>query len=74
MKKEEFYEKLKDTLQCEREITSETVLDDLEEWDSLGMMTTSVFLEKEFGYKTTVNNLLAYITAKELFEEVNSKN
>jgi len=73
MNKEEFLIKLKTALQCENEINMDTVLDDLEEWDSLGMMTTAVFLEKDYNFKTTVNELLAYSTVQELFDKISKQ-
>ena len=72
MDKQEFLKKLKETLQSDNELNMDTILDDLEEWDSLGMMTTAVFLEKEFGFKTTVNDLIAYQTVQELYNKVQS--
>ena len=39
MERNAFIEKLKDMLDCEAEITMETGLDDIEEWDSLGIIT-----------------------------------
>lgn len=39
MERNEFIEKLKDILDCEAELTMETSLDNIEEWDSLGIIT-----------------------------------
>lgn len=70
MDKTEFLAKLRKALECEQEISFETILDDLEEWDSLGMMTTAVFLEKDYNFKTTVNDLLEFSTVQELFDKI----
>ena len=49
MSKEEFLVEMQDVLQTEVELTAETVLEDLDEWDSLSMMSTMAFLGKNFG-------------------------
>lgn len=45
-----FVEKLKELLDCENEIAMETSLDDIEEWDSLGVIT---FLAEMNKYATS---------------------
>ena len=56
MNREEFLEAMVDVLQTEEEITFDTLLEDLEEWDSLSIMATMAFLEKEFGAKTSMKD------------------
>lgn len=56
MNKEEFLEAMVDVLQTEDEITMDTVLDNLEEWDSLSIMATMAFLDKNFGVKTSMKD------------------
>lgn len=56
MNREEFLEAIVDVLQTEEEITFDTLLEDLEEWDSLSIMATMAFLEKEFGVKTSMKD------------------
>ena len=56
MNREEFLEAMVDVLQTEEEITFDTLLEDLEEWDSLSIMSTMAFLEKEFGVKTSMKD------------------
>ena len=51
MTKEEFLSQMQDVLQTDDTLTPETVLDDLAEWDSLSMMATMAFLDKNFGVK-----------------------
>ena len=51
MTKDEFLEKMQDVLQTDDALTAETVLNDLAEWDSLAMMATMAFLDKNFGVK-----------------------
>lgn len=56
MTNEEFLSKMQDVLQTEDELSLETVLDDLAEWDSLSVMATMAFLDKDFGVKTTMKD------------------
>lgn len=56
MTKEEFLTEMQDVLQTEEVLSFETVLDDLEEWDSLSVMATMAFLEKSFGVKTAMKD------------------
>ena len=51
MTKEEFLSEMQDVLQTDDTLTAETVLGDLAEWDSLSMMATMAFLDKNFGVK-----------------------
>ena len=44
MTNEEFLTEMQDVLQTEEELSMDTVLDDLEEWDSLSFMATMAFL------------------------------
>ncbi len=73
MDKNKFLNRLKEVLECENEISFDSVLDDIDECDSIGMMSTSVFLEEEYGYKTTVNGLLSFLTVEELYNAVSKK-
>ena len=43
-------------MQTEEELKLDTVLDDLAEWDSLSVMATMAFLDKDFGVKTTMKD------------------
>ena len=51
MTKDEFIVQMQDVLQTDSALTMETVLDELDEWDSLSMMATMAFLDKNFGIK-----------------------
>ena len=60
---------MQDVLQTDDTLTAETVLDDLAEWDSLSMMATMAFLDKNFGVKVVLKdfkemNTLADLMAK----------
>lgn len=52
----EFIEKLKDAIQTEADLRPDTVLSELEEWDSLSVMATMTLLENEFGIKTQITD------------------
>ena len=62
MSKEEFLVQMQDVLQTETELTMDTVLDELDEWDSLSMMATMAFLDKNFGVKLKIVDLKALAT------------
>ncbi len=79
MKTEDFINELKDALEIEdedQEITLETNLKELEEYDSLGVLSIIVLIDKNFGKQipssdfikiTTIKNLLDLI-GKEYFQ------
>ena len=66
MTKNEFLAELQDVLQTEKDLTLETILEDLEEWDSLSIMATAAFLEKTFGVKTTLKDYKNMSTIKDI--------
>lgn len=66
MEKIEFLEKMQDVLQMEDELTMDTVLEDLDEWDSLAMMATTAFLDKNFNLKLTFNDFKNFKTIEDI--------
>ena len=56
MTRGEFLNEMTDVLQTEEELSFDTVLTDLDEWDSLAVMATMAFLDKSFGVKTTLKD------------------
>ena len=56
MTNEEFLSKMQDVLQTEDELSFDMILGDLAEWDSLSVMATMAFLDKNFGVKTTMQD------------------
>ena len=62
MSKDEFLVQMQDVLQTETELKMETTLDELDEWDSLSMMATMAFLDKNFGVKLKIADLKTLVT------------
>lgn len=62
MTKDEFLVQMQDVLQTDAELKMGTVLDELDEWDSLSMMATMAFLDKNFGVKVKIADLKTLAT------------
>ena len=69
MNKEQFLEEMIEGLQTEDEITMDTILEDLEERDSLSIMSTMAFLDKSFGVKTNMADYEAMTTIGDIAEK-----
>lgn len=70
MTKEEFLVQMQDVLQTETELTPDTILADLDEWDSLSIMATMAFLDKHFGLKMKLGDFRGINTLGELISKV----
>ena len=57
MTRQEFLTTLQEMLQCDMELHEDTVLTDLEEWDSLAFMVVIAFFDKNFGQRITFDTL-----------------
>ena len=66
MTNEEFLTEMQDVLQTEEDLSLDTVLEDLDEWDSLSVMATMAFLEKNFGVKTTMKDYKEMMTVGDI--------
>ena len=66
MTRDEFLTEMQDVLQTDDTLTTETVLDDLAEWDSLAMMATMAFLDKNFGVKVGIKDFKEMSTMADL--------
>lgn len=62
MTRDEFLVEMQDVLQTDDTLTAETTLDDLAEWDSLSMMATMAFLDKNFGVKVGLKDFKEMVT------------
>lgn len=69
MTTEEFTIQLQNVLQTDTAISADTVLADLDEWDSLAMMATMSFLNRTFGVKTNITELAALGTVADLMKK-----
>ena len=56
MNQNEFLSAMEDVLQTEDTLSMDTILEDLVEWDSLSVMATMAFLDKNLGIKTTMSD------------------
>ena len=70
MTKDEFMVEMQDVLQTETELTADTVLSDLDEWDSLSIMATMAFLDKHFGVKMKLADFRALSTIGDIAAKV----
>ena len=66
MTETEFLKEFQDVLQTEEDISMDTVLDDLDEWDSLAVMSTMAFLESSFNVKTSMADYKNMITVADV--------
>ena len=71
MKKEEFIKKLKNALEIEdedKEITLETDLRDLEEYDSLSVLAIIAMIDENFGKQIPSSDFAKITTIKSLMD------
>ena len=66
----QFLEKMMDILDCEQEITMETVLADLEEWDSLSLVSFMAMANAAYGKKVILADVKMAKTVEDLYELV----
>jgi len=71
MKKKEFVDELKDALEIEdedQEITLETNLKELEEYDSLSVLSIIAMIDKNFGKQIPSSDFVKVTTVSSLME------
>lgn len=69
MKTSEFLEKLKETLELEdTELSVDTNLRDLEEYDSLSVLSIIAMIDEKFGKKLSGQDFQSITTVKSLME------
>ncbi len=71
MKKKEFVDELKDALEIEdedQEITLETNLKELEEYDSLSVLSIIAMIDKNFGKQIPSSDFIKVTTVSSLME------
>ena len=72
-KRMNFTPKMQDVLQTDDVLMAETALDDLAEWDSLAMMATMAFLDKNFGVKVGLKDFKEMSTMADLMAKAGIK-
>lgn len=66
MTRNEFLVEMQDVLQTEERLAADTVLTDLAEWDSLAVMATMAFLQKNFGVEVGIKDFITINTMADL--------
>ena len=67
---EQFIEKIIDVMDIEEEITADTVLEDLEEWDSLSLVSFMAMANAAYGKKVVPADVKMAKTVADLYELV----
>lgn len=70
MNREDFLKIFIDVLQTEDEINFDTKLEDIEEWDSLSMISTVAFLDKDFSVKVSIDDIKNFKTVEDIAKKV----
>jgi len=75
MKVNEFIEKLKETLELEdEELNEDTNLKDLEEYDSLSVLSIIAMIDENFGKQLSAQQFSDVTTVKSLIEKIGVEN
>ena len=67
MNKDEFAAEFKKIIDSDEEITISSVLEDLEDWDSLSAISVSAFMDKTFGKKVKVSDINKCSTVEDIY-------
>lgn len=68
MKRSEFLKEIIDTIEIEEEVGEESVLDDIEEWDSLAAVTILALFKQKMGLNVGAQDVKKCKTVKELLD------
>lgn len=74
MTKQEFAEKLTEIIDTEEDLSIETDLNEVEEYDSLTILSVIAFVDKQFGKTLTADQLASVTTVNSLIEIIGSDN
>ena len=66
MTKQEFADKLTDLFEVEEQMTPETDLRDVEEYDSMAALSVIAFIDREFGKTLTADQIASVTTVGSL--------
>lgn len=70
MNKEDFLRKLKETIDTDADITENTLLENIEEWDSLSIMSCVAFFDSEFNKRLTFKDMKELKTVSDIIEKL----
>ena len=73
MKREEFLKLIEETIDADDELTEDSVLDNIEDWDSLSVISVLALINKHFGFRPQVNDLKNCKTIKDVLDLANGK-
>ena len=73
MTKHEFIVELKAIIETDRDISEDTKLNSLEEWDSLSYMSVMSYLDEEFSVSNSSEDYGKYQTVADLVELIKDK-
>ncbi|MBE5923079.1 MAG: acyl carrier protein [Lachnospiraceae bacterium] len=59
---------LKEILDCESEITPETALSDLDEWDSVAILSFIAMMDDEFGKEVKGSVIRQFVTVQDALD------
>lgn len=67
---ENFIEKITDILDSEDEVTMDSVLEDIEEWDSLSLVSYIAMANSSYGKKIDASEIRKAVTVRDLYNLV----
>lgn len=70
MKKQDFINELAEELEVESQVTAETVLKDLDEWDSMGAMILIGYVSDNFDVTLNADDIEALTTFQSLVDKI----
>lgn len=68
MKRADFFNEIIDAVEIEKDINEETVLDDIDEWDSLAAVTTLALYKQKLGLNIGAQDVKSCKTIKDLLD------
>lgn len=66
MSKDELIEELVDMMETEEELSADTVLEEIDEWDSLAKLSLMAFAKKKFDYNLTAAQIREFVTVDDI--------
>ena len=70
MKKQDFINELAEELEVESQVTAETALKDLDEWDSMGAMILIGYVSDNFDVTLNAEDIEALTTFQSLVDKI----